>query len=106
MKKSAKTSWRRRLFTVLAVSFFLVPAGVGFGNKFRELVILAWDEEGSFAVMPLLNYLLASVGFMFLLFWAAYHGMFHDIEKPKFAMLERERELDEAEKTEQFWNTD
>lgn len=92
---NATTSWRRRVFTWLAVAFFLVPAGAGFINKFREFLALAGDEEGSFTVMPILNYLLSSLGFCLLLFWAAWHGMFTDIERPKLALLDTERLLDE-----------
>jgi hypothetical protein len=88
---------KRRLFTVLAVAFFLVPAGAGFINKFCEFLALAGDEEGSFTIMPILNYLLSSLGFCFLLFWAALHGMFNDVEKPKYTMLDTERMLDEVE---------
>jgi hypothetical protein len=42
----------------------------------------------------MMNYLLASLGFFFLLLWAAARGMFRDIERPKYEMLERERLLD------------
>jgi hypothetical protein len=94
---SPRPTWRRRLFTVLAVAFFLVPAGAGFINKFREFLVLAGDDEGSFTVMPILNYLLSSLGFCLLLFWAALHGMFSDVEKPKYAMLDSERMLDDIE---------
>jgi len=30
-----------------------------------------------------------------LFFWAAANGMFHDIERPKYTMLDNERRLDE-----------
>jgi hypothetical protein len=72
----------------------------GFGGKFLELVRLVRESdsaasEGVFAVAPLMNYLLASAGFLCLLGWAACHGMFHDIEGPKKTMLDHERQLDE-----------
>ena len=41
-----------------------------------------------------MNYLLASLGFFFLFCWAIGHGMFRDIERPKYTMLENERRLD------------
>ncbi len=71
----------------------------GFGSKFIELVRLVLDSdsaaaEGVFAVAPLVNYLLASAGFLCLLGWAATQGMFHDIERPKQTMLDQERDLD------------
>jgi hypothetical protein len=49
---------------------------------------------GAFAITPVLNSLLPSRGFFLLLSWAAANGMFHDIERPKPALLEREAELD------------
>jgi hypothetical protein len=41
-----------------------------------------------------LNYLLASMGFLCLFGWAAMHGMFRDVEQPKVTMLENEARLD------------
>ena len=41
-----------------------------------------------------MNYLLASAGFFCLLVWAAWNGMFRDIEKPKDEMLANEALLD------------
>ena len=71
----------------------------GFGSKFVELVRLVISDEeaaqeGVFAVAPLVNYLLASAGFLCLLGWATAHGMFHDIEQPKQTMLDVESKLD------------
>jgi hypothetical protein len=86
---------KRTLKIVFTLSFFLLPAFLGFGNKFREFLMLVGDEDGAFALMPVLNYLLASVGFFFLLCWATMHGMFRDIEKPKETLLATERFLDE-----------
>ena len=50
------------------------------------------------AIAPILNYLLASVGFFLLLMWAAMNGMFHDIERPKHKLLEQEEQLDALER--------
>ncbi|REK10311.1 MAG: cbb3-type cytochrome oxidase assembly protein CcoS [Planctomycetota bacterium] len=44
----------------------------------------------------MLNYLLASLGFLFLFGWAVMSGMFHDIERPKYTMLENEARLDHS----------
>ena len=90
---------RRTLVTVAMIVIFLVPAFLGFGNKFLEFLALVNDEEGAFTIVPILNYLLASLGFFMLLIWAMFHGMFHDVEKPKYAMLQRERMLDEEEES-------
>ena len=44
---------------------------------------LSGDVDGAFAISPILNYLLASLGFLCLFGWAAVDGMFRDIEQPK-----------------------
>jgi uncharacterized membrane protein YhaH (DUF805 family) len=84
------------LMIVLAL-VILVPALVGFGYKFYEFLMLAGDDQNSFAVMPVLNYLLSSLGFLLLFGWAVLHGMFRDIERPKITMLENEQRLDAEE---------
>ena len=70
----------------------------GFGHKFVALVQLALDKQAgadaAFAVAPVVNYLLASLGFLCLVGWAAAHGMFHDVEAPKHTMLDIEAQLD------------
>ena len=71
----------------------------GFGRKFIELILLVTSDseaaqEGIFAVAPLVNYILASAGFLCLLGWAAMRGMFTDIEKPKQTMLDDDIRLD------------
>ena len=82
---------------MILAAIILLPALFGFGKKFTEFLALLGDNEGSFAIMPVLNYLLASLGFLMLLGWAIGHGMFHDMEKPKIDMLNREAELDAQE---------
>jgi hypothetical protein len=92
---------RSRLRTIvnwLFVVAILAPSLWGFGMKFREFVLLArGDVEGVFAVTPVINYLLASLGFLSLFGWAAANGMFYDIEEPKHTMLENEQRLDALE---------
>lgn len=76
----------------------LIVSMVGFGIKFLELINLTQGEaDGGFAVTPVVNYMLASAGFLCLLLAAALNGMFNDIEKPKYLMLENEKRLDQAE---------
>lgn len=97
---SRRFSWTTLIFAVV----ILVPAAYGFGRKFYELVVLAGDEEGSFTIMPIVNYLLVSLGFAMLFLWAILHGMFRDIEKPKETMLANEAKLDaEAEEEREAW---
>lgn len=80
------------LLMALAV---LLPSLYGFGTKFLEFVALfRGDVDGAFAISPILNYLLASTGFLLLFAWAAIHGMFRDVEQPKYMMLENEARLD------------
>jgi hypothetical protein len=90
----ARQARRLNVTTVILAVFILGPACYGFGKKFVELVSLVGDEEGSFAILPVVNYLLASLGFAMLFVWAMLHGMFRDVEAPKQAMLENEALLD------------
>jgi hypothetical protein len=98
MRASEKTDPEPRLrsiVTALLAVAILIPSLWGFGTKFYEFVLLArGDVEGVFAVTPVINYLMASLGFLCLFGWAAYNGMFHDIEQPKRTMLENEQRLD------------
>jgi hypothetical protein len=83
-------------YVVAALAVLILAASlVGFGTKFVDLVLVARGEpDGVFAVTPIVNYLLASLGFLCLMGWAAANGMFHDIEQPKRTMLENEERLD------------
>lgn len=86
----------RNLVTLLLALGILVPSMMGFANKFSEFLhVFRDDPAGVFAIAPIVNYLLASLGFLMMLLWATANGMFHDIEQPKHTFLERERELDE-----------
>lgn len=94
-----RTSRKRFLLLVLAVVVFLGPSMFGFVTKFIEFFVLFRGEaDGVFAITPICNYLLASLGFMCLLGWAALRGMFADIEAPKRTMLEIENRLDAWER--------
>lgn len=83
------------IITIIFAVLILIPSMLGFVMKFMELVNLTQGEtDGGFAITPVVNYLLASAGFFFLLLWAAINGMFNDLEKPKYLMLENEERLD------------
>lgn len=87
----------RQWTTLLLAIVILAPSLWGFGTKFLEFVaIYRGDVDGVFAISPIVNYLLASCGFLLLFAWATFNGMFRDIERPKFAMLENEARLDNA----------
>jgi hypothetical protein len=89
-----------RLLMLLLALAVLLPSLYGFGSKFVEFIALyRGDVEGVFAITPIVNYLLASLGFLCLFGWAVWHGMFHDIERPKHTLLENERWLDQLENT-------
>ena len=88
---SRATRWFTRVMAVLVLGISLY----GFGGKFIEFVWLFWgDPEGMFAISPMTNYLLASMGFLCMFFWAMSRGTFHDVERPKYNMLETEELLD------------
>jgi hypothetical protein len=90
--------------TIVFALVILLPSFYGFANKFREFILIArGDVDGVFAITPIINYLLASLGFFFLLCWAIAQGMFRDIERPKYTMLENERKLDEEEGEDLAW---
>ncbi|MCS6850823.1 MAG: hypothetical protein NZ700_06600 [Gemmataceae bacterium] len=91
---------RRLLTTAILAAVILVPAMLGFSKKFLEFLALVGNEDGAFAVLPVLNYLLVSLGFVFLFGWALLHGMFRNIEQPKFDMLANERRLDDEARCE------
>jgi hypothetical protein len=89
----------RGRFWVVILAIAILGGGIwGFGHKFVALVLLALNEReaanAAFAVAPVINYLLASLGFLCLFGWAVAHGMFHDIEGPKYTMLDVESQLD------------
>jgi len=95
METTSRSNRRRHWVTVLMAIAILLPSMWGFGSKFVEFVLtFRGESDGVFAITPILNYLLASLGFLMLLLWATWNGMFHDIEKPKYTMLETEQQLD------------
>ena len=92
-----QTSKLQVRITLLLAVLILIPSGYGFAGKFIELIrVYRGESEGAFAVAPMMNYLLASLGFFCLLLWAGAHGMFRDIESPKYEMLQQEELLDRS----------
>jgi len=89
--RSPAHRWTVMVLGIVILAFSLL----GFGDKFVQFVQVARGEpDGVFALTPIINYLLASFGFLCLIGWAATNGMFHDIERPKLTMLENEQQLD------------
>lgn len=103
MLKRWDVSRGHQIFLLVFVAIFIVPAGIGFGTKLYEFFVVARlpaegrFEDGRFALIPLLNYLLVFGGMACLLVWAIAHGMFKDVEAPKYTMLDNERLLDHAD---------
>lgn len=95
-KPATQRGQRIKTVTIIAMAvLILVPSMLGFVAKFIEFLhTFRGDSGGAFAITPILNYLLASLGFFCLLIWAISKGMFHDIEGPKHVMLQRDRQLD------------
>ena len=86
---SSRNNRIRSWVTALLALLILIPSLWGFGSKFLEFIAIYRGEvDGAFAVAPIINYLLASVGFLMLFCCAVMNGMFHDIERPKYTMLE------------------
>lgn len=93
---AARTTQRWQTWLTIGFAFaILLPSMYGFVGKFVEFVhIYRGTPGGAFAVAPIMNYLLATLGFFFLLLWASGHGMFRDVERPKYQLLEQEEWLD------------
>lgn len=94
---------RAKTITLWCISVgIIVPGGYGFIEKFIQFIrTLRTDEGGGFTIVPITNYLIMAAGFTCLLIWATTRGMFRDIEKPKFTMLEREAQLEQHERMQQ-----
>jgi hypothetical protein len=98
MSEATRAARRRRIILFVLAIAVLGPSLYGFGTKFLEFIALyRGDVEGAFAITPILNYLLATLGFVCLFAWAALAGMFRDVEGPKWTMLENEALLDRGD---------
>jgi hypothetical protein len=83
--------------TIIFGLVVFIPCALGFGNKLFELFKLSQgDTEGRFAFTPLVNYLLATLGFMCLFVWGAMRGTFHNVEDAKQRMLDDDQRIEEA----------
>jgi hypothetical protein len=89
---------RRQMWvTIIFAVIIFIPCALGFGNKFLELIKLSQtDLEGRFALTPVVNYLLATLGFLCMFVWGAMRGTFHNLEAAKQRMLDDDQRIDEA----------
>ncbi len=99
---TASQKRRSALATLIFAAVVLLPSLWGFSGKFAEFIaIFRGDVDGVFAISPIINYLLASLGFFCLFGWAAFQGLFSDMEKPKITFLETEAMLDRLQRDSQ-----
>ncbi len=93
--KRART---KGIILLLMALFFVAPAGIAFVAKFIKLMrTVGSDEMGAAALVPMLNYLAVAAGFICLLCWSIFRGMFRDVEAPKYKLLENEELLNQLE---------
>jgi nitrogen fixation-related uncharacterized protein len=76
----------------------IAAGGAGFAYKLIQFSKEALTSEvASFALVPILTYVLVSIGFSCLFVWALCRGQFTDVEGPKYRLLELEERHDRAE---------
>jgi len=94
--RGVERSRRIKVITVVIMTIVIVvPAAYGFGIRLWEFIkTYSSVDGGGFTIVPILNYLLVSIGFVCLMVWAVANGMFRDVEGPKHTMLKREEQLD------------
>jgi hypothetical protein len=96
--RQRRTRARASLKTIVIVGFavaILLIAGFGFTYKMTEfaMTIIKDDIEG-FGAAAIGVYLIGMLPIVFLTLWAVFTGRFRDIERPKFRMLELDREIE------------
>ena len=93
-----KDSRAKRITLLVIAGLILIPGAYGFIEKLIQFFrMLRIDRGVDFTLVPISNYLFVAAGMACMLVWAILHGMFRDIEAPKFDMLEREEALEHGE---------
>jgi hypothetical protein len=94
---AAPPSRLRRAMVVGFATAVLLIAGLGFAYKMTEfaMTIVNDDIEG-FGAVAVATYLIGMLPIVFVTLWAVLTGKFADIERPKYRLLELDRELGEA----------
>lgn len=97
MIRTRETRGKRIVFWCIALAI-LVPGTIGFIDKLGTFIRTLGVERGAgFTLVPLANYFIMAIGMICLLVWAVTHGMFRDVEGPKYTMLDQEDELNRRE---------
>lgn len=85
----------RRIVQIGFAAVVLVVAGVGFVYKMSEFAAtIVKDEIEGFGAVAIGVYLTGALPLLFLTLWAILSGRFRDIERPKYRMLELDREIE------------
>ena len=93
-RRKSERAVRNAVVIVFGVAVLLI-AGVGFIYKMTEFAAtIANDDIEGFGAMAIGTYLIGVVPIVFLTLWAVFTGKFRDIERPKFRMLEIDREIE------------
>jgi len=73
----------------------MVVAGGSFVYKMTEFAVtIARDELQGFGAVAVATYLIGMLPIVFVTLWAVCSGKFADIERPKFRLLELDREIE------------
>jgi hypothetical protein len=99
IEQQRRAADRRVLVWMLWIFGFVIVAGAfAFGWKIYEFAADLLDHEGlRFAGSHLLTYVLVAGGFFMLLLFCFLRGHFADIEKPKYDLLDMEKDYDVRE---------
>lgn len=85
-------------WVTLVMLFAIVSGGTGFVYKLIQFSREALTSDvASFAVVPVVTYVLVALGFSCLFVWALLRGQFTSIEAPKHRLLEDEERHDREE---------
>lgn len=73
----------------------MVVAGASFIYKMTEFAMtIARDDVEGFGAVAVATYLIGMLPLVFVTLWAVTTGKFSDIERPKFRLLELDREIE------------
>ena len=73
----------------------MVVAGTSFVYKMTEFALtIARDDVEGFGAVAVATYLIGMLPIVCITLWAVLTGKFRDIERPKFRLLELDREIE------------